>query len=83
MLGNGLLPFGGQASVEGDLEGVERGDPAVGPASLVGAGGVQAYDRQVDTLECGLFLGEMSSGVDRSAVPARVDSRALSVTLRP
>ncbi|MBV9314073.1 MAG: hypothetical protein JO100_10105 [Pseudonocardia sp.] len=46
-----------------------RGDPAVGPASLAGAGGVQAHDRQVNALERGLLVGEMSSGVDRSADP--------------
>src|SRR3982074_2644632 len=61
---SGLVASGGQASVEGDLEGVQRGLPAVGPACAALAGRVQAHDREVDALECCLLVREVSAGVD-------------------
>ena len=68
----GLLASGGEAAVEGDLEGVEGGFPAHHPPLLALAGGVEAHDRQVDALERGLLVGEVSAGSDRPADP-RVD----------
>src|SRR3982074_705057 len=70
---SGLVASGGQASVEGDLEGVQRGLPAVGPACAALAGRVQAHDREVDALECCLLVREVSAGVDR-APDAGVDA---------
>ena len=43
-----LFSSGGQASVGGDLEDVERGFPAVGPALLSGADGIQAHDVELE-----------------------------------
>src|SRR5438067_12207483 len=62
-----LFPAGGQASVEGDLKGVEGFLPAVGPAFAALYGGVEAHDGKVDAFECGLLVGEVAAGVDRSA----------------
>src|SRR3982074_3216694 len=70
---SGLVASGGQASVEGDLEGVQRGLPAVGPACAALAGRVQAHDREVDALECCLLVREVSAGADR-APAAGVDA---------
>src|ERR1039457_5099585 len=58
-----LLLSGAQAAVEGDVEGVEGGLPAVGPALAALPGGVQAHDRQVQALEGGLLGGEVAAGV--------------------
>ena len=55
--------------MEGDLEGVEGGFPAVGPASLSSSGGVQAHDREVDALEGGGLGREVAAGVDRAPDP--------------
>ena len=60
---------GGQASVEGDLEGVERGFPSVGPALLSLAGGVEAHDREVDALQRGRLGREVPAGVDCAPDP--------------
>src|SRR6266581_2748447 len=65
----GLLPAGADAAVEGDIEGVERGLPAVGPAPAPTAGGVQADDGQIQVLERGLLVGEVPVGLDRAAEP--------------
>src|SRR5436190_9055603 len=62
-----LVASGGDASVEGDVEGVQRGLPAVGPAGLAAAGGVEAADGQVQHLQRGLLVGEMASGVHGAA----------------
>jgi hypothetical protein len=56
----GLLAACGQAPVEGDVEGVEGGLPAHRPASLPGAGRVEAHDRHVDALERGVWVPETS-----------------------
>jgi hypothetical protein len=64
-----LLASGGQASVEGDLEGVEGGFPAVGPASLALAGGIEAHDREVDALQRGHLGREVPPGVDCAPDP--------------
>src|SRR5213083_986067 len=64
-----LLPSGGQAPVEGDVEGVEGGLPPVGPAFAALPGRVQAHDRQVQALEGGLLGGEVAAGADGSAQP--------------
>jgi hypothetical protein len=50
-----LLSSGGQASVEGDLEGVQCCLPAVDPPFLPGSGRVQAHHGEVDALERGLL----------------------------
>src|SRR6266516_6118904 len=63
----GLLPAGADAAVEGDVEGVEGGLPAVGPAPPAGPGGVQADDGQIQVLEGGLLVGEVAAGLDRAA----------------
>jgi hypothetical protein len=63
-----LLAAGADASVEGDVEGVEGGFPAVGPAFAAVAGGVQGHGGQVEALEGGLFGGEVAAGVDGAAV---------------
>jgi hypothetical protein len=58
----GVLPLsGGQASFEGDLEGVEGGFPAGDPAFLALAGGVQAHHGHVHALECGLLVREVAA----------------------
>ena len=76
-----LGPSGGQASVEGDLEGVECGFPAVGPALLSLASGVQAHDREEDALQGGRLGGEVAAGVDRPPIPALIDSIAFVVQM--
>src|SRR5512135_1486089 len=58
-----LLPSRAEAAVEGDVEGVEGGLPPVGPPLASPAGGVQAHDRHVQALECGVLGGEMAAGV--------------------
>ena len=58
-----LLPSRAEAAVEGDVEGVEGGLPPVGPPLAAPAGGVQAHDRHVQALECGVLGGEMAAGV--------------------
>ena len=63
----GLLPASADAAVEGDVEGVQRCLPAVGPAPAATAGGVQADDGQVQVLERGLLVGEVPTGLDRAA----------------
>ena len=60
---------GGEAAVEGHVEGVEGGIPADHPASAALAGGVEAYDRQVDALERGRLVGEVTAGLDRPTDP--------------
>ena len=50
-----LAAAGGDAAVEGDVEGVECGLPAVGPALPAAAGGVEGYDGEVEDLHRGLF----------------------------
>lgn len=64
----GLLPAGAEAPVDGDLEGVQRGLPAVGPADPPAPGGVQGHRGQVQALEGGLLGGEVPAGVDRAVV---------------
>ena len=64
-----LLRSGRQASVEGDLEGVEGGFPSVGPALLSLAGGVEAHDREVDALQRGRLGREVPAGVDCAPDP--------------
>ena len=71
-MGLWLLSSGGQASVEGDVEGVEGCLPPVGPALSGGAFRVQVHDGQVDAFECGGLGREVASGLDRAA-DARVD----------
>src|SRR5205823_14817702 len=67
-----LAAAGGDAAVEGDVEGAQGGCPAVGPAGASLAGGVEAADGQVQHFQRRLLGGEMASGVDRTAEP-RVD----------
>src|SRR2546427_10786991 len=62
-----LASAGCDSAVEGDVEGVECGFPAVGPAGASAAGGVEAADGQVQHFQRGLVGGEMASGVDGSA----------------
>src|SRR4051812_43270972 len=64
-----LAAAGGDAAVEGDVEGVERGLPSVGPAGSSLAGGVEAGDGKVQHFQRGLLGGEMAAGVDRAAEP--------------
>src|SRR5690349_4988670 len=64
-----LLPACAEAAVEGDVEGVQRGLPAVGPALPAAAGGVEADDDEVEVLEGGLLGGEVAAGLDRAAEP--------------
>jgi len=68
-----LLSSSGQASVEGDVEGVERLLPAVGPSFAAATGGVEAHDRQVHALQRSGLGGKVATRVDRSADP-RVDA---------
>jgi dienelactone hydrolase len=57
--GDGCLCTGvGEASVEGDLEGVEGRLPAVGPALPATAGGVEGDDGEVEDLHRGCSLGK-------------------------
>src|ERR1019366_9751636 len=65
----GLLPSGGQAAIEGDVERIESGLPPVGPAFAALPGRVQAHDRQVQALEGGLLGGEVAAGVHRPPQP--------------
>src|SRR5947209_19111630 len=65
----GLLPARAEAAVEGDVEGVQGGLPAVGPALPASSGGVQAEDDEVEVLEGGLLGGEVAAGLDRAAEP--------------
>jgi hypothetical protein len=60
---------GGQAAVEGDLEGVEGGFPARGPAFASGAGGVRAHRGHVNAFQRRGFVGEVAAGFDRAADP--------------
>src|SRR3954470_16091831 len=55
---------GDAAAVEGDVERVECGLPAVGPAGAALAGGVKAADGQVQHFQRRLFGGEIASSVD-------------------
>src|SRR5207244_7601443 len=64
-----LPAAGGDASVEGDVEGVQCRLPAVGPAGSALAGGVEAGDGQVQDLQGGLVGGEVPAGVDRTTEP--------------
>src|SRR5579859_4720188 len=67
-----LAAAGGDAAVEGDVEGAQGGFPAVGPAGASFAGRVEAAHGQVQHLQRRSLGGEMASGVDRTAEP-RVD----------
>ena len=58
---SGSVGVGGQAPVEGDVEGVEGALPALGPPGPALAGGIQGHDGHVDTLQCGLLIGEVAS----------------------
>src|SRR2546421_4355355 len=62
-----LAAADGNAAVEGDVEGVQRGLPPVGPAGSSLAGGVEAGDGKVQHFQRGLFGREMAAGVDSSA----------------
>ena len=64
-----LLAAGGDAAVEGDVEGVQCAFPPVGPAGSALAGGVEAGDGQVQDFQGGLFGWEVAAGVDRAAEP--------------
>jgi hypothetical protein len=64
-----LLARCGESAVEGDVDGVQCGLPAHGPAGLALAGGVQGHDRHVDALQRGLLIGEVIAGLDRPANP--------------
>src|SRR6267154_489854 len=64
-----LLPSGGQAAVEGDVEGAEGGLPPVGPPLAALPGRVQAHDRHVEALEGGLLGREVAASVHRAAQP--------------
>jgi hypothetical protein len=72
---------GGQASVEGDLEGVEGGFPLVGPALLSLAGGVETHDREVDALQRGSFGREVPRALTALRIRALIDSIALVVQM--
>ena len=72
-----LLPPGGQSSVEGDVEGVEGGFPAVGPALLYLAGGVQAHDREVDAFSAAASVGKWP----RALTARRIRAFTLSIAL--
>jgi hypothetical protein len=61
-----LFLAGGQPSVEGDVEGVQGGLPAVGPALSACPGGVKTHNGKVDAFERGLLGGEVPAGIDRS-----------------
>lgn len=67
VVGADLLTGRRQASVEGDVESVQRGLPAHGPAGPALAGGTEGHDRHVDALQGGLFVGEVAAGFDRPA----------------
>ena len=67
-----LLSACGQASVEGDLEGVECLLPPVGPSPASAAGRIEAHDGQVHAFQRGGLGGKVAAGVDRSADP-RID----------
>src|SRR5260370_41920615 len=69
MIVSGLVPGCGPAAVGGDVEGVEGGLPAVGPALAALPCGVQAHDRQVEALEGGLLGREVAAGVHGSPEP--------------
>src|SRR5437764_6800346 len=62
-----LAAAGGDAAVEGDVEGAQGSLPAVGPAGASLAGGVEAADGQVQHFQRRSLGGEMASGVDRTA----------------
>jgi hypothetical protein len=72
-----LLPPGGQASVEGDVEGVEGGFPAVGPALLYLAGGVQAHDREVDAFSAAASVGKWPRALTARRIRALIDSMVI------
>jgi hypothetical protein len=75
-----LLAAGAEAAVEGDVEGVERGFPPVGPSLAAASGGVEADDREVEVLEGGLLGWEVALGLDRPAEPG-VEGLALVVQM--
>src|SRR5919198_2563641 len=77
----GLLPGGAEPAVEGDVEGVQGGLPAVAPALSAAAGGVEADDGEVEVLQRGLLVREVPAGLDRSADLALSDSTALVVEM--
>ncbi len=64
-----LLPACGQASIEGDVGGVQRFFPAVGPPFAAATSGVEAHDRQVHTFQRGGLGGKVAAGVDCSTDP--------------
>jgi transposase InsO family protein len=68
-----LLPACGRASVEGDVEGVQRLFPAVRPPFAAATGRVEAHDRQVDAFQRRRLGGKVATRIDRSADP-RVDA---------
>jgi hypothetical protein len=68
-----LAAADGESAVEGDVECLERGLPAHGPAFAALAGGVQAHDGHVDALQRGGLVGEVPAGADGLA-DARVDA---------
>jgi hypothetical protein len=65
----GLCAWCGEAAVEGHLEGVEGGFPAVGPALLAFPGRVEAHHGEVEDLHRGLLVREVATGVDRPTEP--------------
>src|SRR2546421_11074748 len=71
-----LLAAGGDAAVEGDVEGAQGGLPAVGPANPSLAGGVEAADGQVQHLQRRLLGGESVGKWPRALTARR--NRALS-----
>lgn len=62
-----MLAAWAEPSFERDLESVEGGFPAGGPAFAAGAGRIQAHHYQVDTLERGLLVGEVPAGAHSPA----------------
>ncbi|GAB3683878.1 hypothetical protein GCM10027597_32220 [Saccharopolyspora tripterygii] len=66
--GQGGSPADVQAVTEGDGEGVEDWLPTHRPSGVAGSGGVQAAGHKIQAFQRCLFVGEMSSRADRSAI---------------
>jgi hypothetical protein len=79
-----LLSSCRQASVEGDVEGVEGALPPVAPPLPPAAGGIEAHEREVEALEGGLLGGEVAAGVHGAPQPGvdRLD-RYLELSRQP